>query len=185
MPHLPPIWPHSGRAVPVTWFYFHLLWLETLTRPVWLAGRAMPGDRAVLWMKPSPMIHPSVCDPAQMLVSLPAGSVSRELVLLAEIKHTFMPGKQHKGKKSFLFRVRKLTPTQVMITPPKWSLCCTNVNQLLCGLNHSKQPTNSLLTVLPPPKLPSKIYSLHYEFNAFEVFKVILFEVEDQTKRQR
>lgn len=48
----------------------------------------MPGDRAVLWMKPSPMIHTSVCDPAQMLVSLPAGSVSGELVLLAVIKHT-------------------------------------------------------------------------------------------------
>lgn len=171
----------------------HLVLLSSLLagdpNKVHLTGkRAMPGDRAVLWMKPSLMTHPSICDPAQMLVNLTAGSVTGAVALLTLIKHTFTPGKQHKGKRCFLLKDRKLTPTQVMITSPKWSLCYTNINQLLHGLNHSTQPTNLPLTLLSSPKLFLQIYSLRCEFNTFKVVKVdrskLKTHVIHQTKRQ-
>lgn len=102
---LPPIWPRPGRAVPVTWFCLHLLWLETLTRPIWLAGRAMPGDRAALRMKPSPVTHPSVCDPEQMLVNLRAGSVAFDKT------HTFTPTNQpSQGEKTFSAQMSEADP---------------------------------------------------------------------------
>lgn len=82
--HLTSYWPGCAS---------HLVLLSSLLagdpNKAHLTGkRAMPGDRAVLWMKPSLMTHPSICDPTQMLVNLTAGSVTGAVALLTLIKHT-------------------------------------------------------------------------------------------------